>query len=182
MANSDLQPFPDEKRPPNTFPFCNTTFMKLGNHLRHCKQRNGADYTIYLSHKTLTKKTKAKPKLCPHCRKKFSRLDIHLRNRADCKIPVQASPVDNHIFPQGETPLIQQGDPGPEAAVPASVLHSQIIPAWVSITSGTLILLICHALFKHIHLSNYRKHLMNGGWQMRICQYLWFLQFHPAVQ
>ena len=116
MANSNLQPFPEENRPPNTCPFCNITFVKLGNHLRHCKQRNGADYTIYLSHKTLTKKTKAKPNLCPYCRKKFSRLDTHLRNSADCKISVQPSPVDSHTF---ETPPILQGDPGLEAAVPA---------------------------------------------------------------
>ena len=62
-------------------------FKHLGNHLPHCKERNGRDYTPFLSQKTLTKKAKSNSwkMFCPTCHKRFARLDTHLRNNAMCK-------------------------------------------------------------------------------------------------
>ena len=38
-------------------PFCGKGgFKKLGNHLPNCKERNGRDYSMYLSIKSLKKK------------------------------------------------------------------------------------------------------------------------------
>ena len=72
----------------STCPFCNKAdFKRLGNHLPHCKERNGRDYTPFLSQKTLNKKAKSSSckMFCPRCHKRFARLDTHLRNSAMCK-------------------------------------------------------------------------------------------------
>lgn len=61
-------------------PFCQKQFMGLGNHLYRCKERQGIDYSIYLSQKTLAKKSGLPShKACPHCHKQFRRLDTHLQ-------------------------------------------------------------------------------------------------------
>ena len=75
-------------------PFCGRQFLRLGNHLPHCKQRQGQDYSQYLSHKTLQKRSKKScRKTCPKCHKPFLRLDTHLKNSAFCKsIPSDESP------------------------------------------------------------------------------------------
>ena len=51
-----------------------TFFKKLGNHLRSCKERNGRDYSKFLSSKTLKMKenlSKLKSMFCPRCHKNF---------------------------------------------------------------------------------------------------------------
>ena len=72
--------------PKNCCPFCNGTFLRVGNHLPHCPQRNGRDYAMYLSQKTLMNRAgSSKKKQCPNCGKLFIRLDTHLKNSAICK-------------------------------------------------------------------------------------------------
>ena len=69
-------------------PFCSTAFKRLGNHLPHCQERKGRDYSSLLSEKTLQKKKKtSSKKTCPTCGKLFTRLDTHLRISASCKAP-----------------------------------------------------------------------------------------------
>ena len=78
----------------STCPFCaKTGFKRLGNHLPHCHQRNGRDYSSYLSDKTLknSQPNSCKFKFCDKCHKRFSRLDTHLRTSATCRSV--ASPV-----------------------------------------------------------------------------------------
>ena len=66
-------------------PFCGQFFQGLGNHLQHCKDRQGRDYSQYLSKKTLQKKTRKRKELCPKCQKSFLRLETHLKNSASCR-------------------------------------------------------------------------------------------------
>ena len=68
-------------------PFCLKAFSGLGIHLKHCSQRCGRDYQVYLSHKTIQKKVhqKSKKKPCGNCGKLFSRLDSHLRSSSKCR-------------------------------------------------------------------------------------------------
>ena len=80
-------------------PFCGKGgYKKLGNHLPSCKERNGRDYSIYLSSKSLKKKasslSKVKCKFCPRCHKRFQRIDTHLRNSAVCRSIPQEVPVE----------------------------------------------------------------------------------------
>ena len=49
-------------------PFCSQYFQGLGKHLQHCKDRQGRDYSQYLSQKTLQKKTKRK-EICSSAKK-----------------------------------------------------------------------------------------------------------------
>ena len=63
----------------NTCPFYDCSFIQLGNHLPHCKQRL-----------SLLVKSRAGPahscrKVCPKCRRSFQWLDMHLRLSA--KLP-----------------------------------------------------------------------------------------------
>ena len=69
-------------------PFCQKQFVGLGNHLSRCKERQGRDYSIYLSAKTLAKRAGrvTSNTICPHCHKQFRRLDTHLQRNATCKI------------------------------------------------------------------------------------------------
>ena len=86
----------------STCPFCNRAdFKRLGNHLPHCKERNGRDYTPFLSEKTLTKKVKSSSwkMFCPTCHKRFARLDTHLRNSAMCKAIPPTPCVDPNAAP-----------------------------------------------------------------------------------
>ena len=81
----------------NCYPFRQCSFKRVGNHLPRCPQRDGRDYTIYLSQKTLNNRAgTSKKKPCPSCGKLFIRLDTHLKNSAICKSstllqPMQAS-------------------------------------------------------------------------------------------
>ena len=87
----------DESTTSNPCPFFEKGFVRLGNHLKHCPQRQGRDYEQFLSQKTLLKKQKRQKKeSCPKCGKLFERLDTHLRNRAICRICPQlpAEPRD----------------------------------------------------------------------------------------
>ena len=69
-------------------PLCDQQFVRLGNHLPHCKQRHNQDYSSYLSQKTRQKRatrgTKSR-KTCSKCKKAFLRLDTHLRRNAFCR-------------------------------------------------------------------------------------------------
>ena len=86
-------------------PFCSKDgFKRLGNHLPHCQERIGKDYSQYLSAKTLTKKSKSTNKLCPKCHRHFKRLDTHLRNSATCRdlsSPTNSSDVVYTNLPHG---------------------------------------------------------------------------------
>ena len=74
-------------------PFCQLSFRGLGNHLRHCKQRQGRDYRQYLAPKTLSKSQPRRKMQCPSCEKYFVRLDTHLRRSTVCRsIPPLPSP------------------------------------------------------------------------------------------
>ena len=85
LSNTDSlkSPSPTARKP---CPFCQKEFIGLGNHLPRCKERQGRDYSIYLSQKTLAKRSsKATLQTCPHCHKLFRRLDTHLQRNARCK-------------------------------------------------------------------------------------------------
>lgn len=70
----------------NNCPFCNKPFQKVGNHLPHCKERGGRDYSMFLSKKTLDNKRGTRSrKPCPQCNRLFVRLDTHLRNNSSCR-------------------------------------------------------------------------------------------------
>ncbi len=93
-------------------PFCNNAFLKLGNHLAHCPDRNGRDYNHLLSQKTLDNKSGKKPKeTCRKCGRKFSHLDTHLKNSAICRDTQTDSPAPS-----------TEPDPTP-AAIPQSLSH-----------------------------------------------------------
>ena len=66
-------------------PFCKVPYKGLGNHLKHCGQRDGRDYNQYLAPKTLKKSQPRKKTKCPKCSKSFWRLDTHLRRSAVCR-------------------------------------------------------------------------------------------------
>ena len=81
---------------PISCPFCaQSGFKRLGNHPPRCKERNGRDYSMYLSRKTncKSKDRAAAYKFCPNCHKQFRRLDTNLRNSATCK--AFPSPLDS---------------------------------------------------------------------------------------
>ena len=87
---------PAEQRPNTacpTCPFCEKGFKRLGNHLPHCKERQGRDYSAYLSQKTLDKRSTTTKKFCPKCHRKFLRLDTHLKNSATCKSISNSGPA-----------------------------------------------------------------------------------------
>ena len=68
-------------------PFCQKQFVGQGNHLSRCRERHGRDYSVYLSDKTLAKRSGrlTSSKTCPHCHKHFHRLDTHLHRNATCR-------------------------------------------------------------------------------------------------
>lgn len=91
-------------------PFCGLSFKKLGNHLAHCKQRDGRDYQHLLSHKTLAKKTKSRRQSCPTCKSFFLRLETHLRLSRSCQVhqtPANIEPVHQAMPSQPALPLHQ---------------------------------------------------------------------------
>ena len=75
----------------STCPFCELHFRKLGNHLPHCKHRDGREYGHLLSQKTLAKRSKSRKQPCPRCNRLFLRLDTHLRCSRSCKIQASLS-------------------------------------------------------------------------------------------
>ena len=102
--------------PKNICPFCHCLFKRVGNHLKHCPQRDGKDYTIYLSQKTINNRAgTSRKKPCPQCGKLFTRLDTHLRNNVTCK---------------GNTPpqLECQAEPGASQEGQISAHNSQVAP------------------------------------------------------
>ena len=67
-------------------PFCNRVFVRLGNHLKHCPERQGQEYDHLLSQKTIQKRVvKRRRTPCPKCGKMFERLDTHLHNSVTCQ-------------------------------------------------------------------------------------------------
>ena len=78
----------------STCPFCNGSYLKLGTHLPHCRERDGRDYTHLLSAKTLRKRFQSKKKSeCPKCHRLFKRLDTHFRVSATCR------EINPHLIP-----------------------------------------------------------------------------------
>ena len=99
-----------------TCPYCHREFIRLGNHLPRCRERNGEDYSCYLSQKTLNKRRKTARKTCSQCGKSFLRLDTHLRNSTTCKISTFSSPMASlPSFKEAATP------PSPPASVAGNV-------------------------------------------------------------
>ena len=104
----------------SAYPFCSKAFRRVGNHLPHCKGRNGADYSCYLSQTTLNKRGGSSLRKCPKCNRLFKRLDTHLHHSAVCKTipcPSVASPVPT---PSSEscgasTMLEPTSSPGPQS-------------------------------------------------------------------
>ena len=124
-------------------PFCNIPFKRLGNHLRHCSQRSGQDYTPYLSQKTLKKRQKPQPpqQQCQQCGRWWKRLDTHLRQSARCRlqetrpsdsmIPChEQSPVSSHVpdsLERDESPPLSSAEPPlfPSLLRPFNCPHSK---------------------------------------------------------
>ena len=83
----------------NQCPFCETRFLSLGKHLRHCKKRDGRPYERYLSLATTRRPSKQKATTkpeqeCPKCLKSFQRLDLHLRRSATCSPSACAGKIE----------------------------------------------------------------------------------------
>ena len=98
-------PHHDVTVPISKCPFCRKSgFKKLGNHLPYCKDRNGRDYSKYLSNKTLEKKARSTSKnnssFCPRCHKRFQRVDTHLKNSAVCRSIPQEAPTGASSGPE----------------------------------------------------------------------------------
>ena len=72
-------------------PFCNHRYVRVGNHLPHCKERSGKDYTSYLA-KSRSVPLRPVSGVCPKCSCLFQRLDTHLRLSANCH-DIARSPV-----------------------------------------------------------------------------------------
>ena len=70
--------------PMNTCPFCGQRFVRLGNHLPHCKQRHGQDYTSLLVKKRNVPSGSCRG-VCPKCSCVFKRLDTHLCLSTTCQ-------------------------------------------------------------------------------------------------
>lgn len=92
-------------------PFCSIPFKRLGNHLRHCPERNGQDYTSYLAQKTLDRRQKHGPsrQQCHKCGRWWKRLDTHLRLSAGCRLVVQESGSVSTITSQEQAPGASHG-------------------------------------------------------------------------
>ena len=97
-------------------------YRKVGNHLPHCKERNGRDYSQHLAPKTLKKKAQSLKKTkCPKCDKLFVRLDVHLRKNVSCrsissKPSLPSRPVHSHSLPHS-----RPTQPSSEAAIFSSI-------------------------------------------------------------
>ena len=91
-------------------PFCQRSFLRLGNHLPGFKARGEASYEHLLSKKTLLKsKQRTTKQKCTRCGKLFSRLDTHLPKSARCKSLALAHEDSNPPIVQpvtGQPPLL----------------------------------------------------------------------------
>lgn len=109
-------------------PFCNSSFRRLGSHLSKCRMRQGRDYSMYSSQRTLdNRRSRDKPRKakCPKCQKLFIRLETHLRKNPFCKeISSQAPEPDSSSYPtpdqpttiqQSSSPVDHQADPNTPA-------------------------------------------------------------------
>ena len=65
-------------------PFCGLSFKRLGSHLSRCRQRDGRDYSVYLSWQP-ARDLRPKRAKCPRCLRVFHHLDTHLRVSASCR-------------------------------------------------------------------------------------------------
>ena len=112
----------------STCPFCELSFKRLGNHLPHCKHRDGRDYHHLLSQKTLSKKNKSRKQPCPICKKPFLRLDTHLRLSRSCQI--HPSPGNDQCFQQtsSDVPLYSQHGSLPQTSSVATLLPPLKLP------------------------------------------------------
>ena len=76
-------------------PFCGLRFVRLGLHLPRCKERDGRDYSAFVSKKRAAPSSRG---VCPSCERHFKRLDTHLRVSATCRVvaptwpPLSATP------------------------------------------------------------------------------------------
>ena len=130
----------------STCPFCNGSYLQLGKHLPHCKERDGRDYTHLLSAKTLQKRSQSKKKTeCPKCHNFFKRLDTHFRVSATCKEITSLPDPNNPVMSSG-LELPSQGQARDEAAIFSSPQHSNsagsapsspVVPALTTSTINT---------------------------------------------
>ena len=113
--------------PPTTCPFCEHPFKKLGNHLAHCKQRDGREYQHLLSTKTAAKKIKSKKQPCSTCQKLFLRLDTHLRLSRSCQKHESPATLE---YVQQPLPTLSHEPSSPELPQPplAPQLAALILP------------------------------------------------------
>ena len=72
----------------NLCPFCDQLF---GNHLPHCKQRCGREYSSLLA-KNRVAPARSCRGTCPKCGRLFQRLDTHLRLSASCRDVTPSGP------------------------------------------------------------------------------------------
>ena len=101
MSSPQHQQLPRQPTATGECPFCGKRgFKSLGRHLPRCAERDGRDYSMYLSDKTINKKTAIVPKYCPKCHKRFRRLDTHLRVSATCHQFSPLAPPSSDIQPQ----------------------------------------------------------------------------------
>ena len=68
----------------NTCPFCGQHFVRLGNHLPHCKQRHGQDYTSLLVKRQMVPSCSCRG-VCLKCSCVFKRLDTHIHLSTTCR-------------------------------------------------------------------------------------------------
>ena len=98
-------------------PFCGKDgFKRLGYHPPQCKERNGRDYSIYLSKRTLEKKASSlrgavRSKFCPRCHKQFQRLDTHLKRNSVCRFIPDVVPPGCSSMDKSDYDTSQQSTP-----------------------------------------------------------------------
>ena len=80
-------------------PFCDQLFVRLGNHLPHCKQRCGREFSSLLA-KNRVAPARSCRGTCPKCGRLFQRLDTHLRLSASCRTSLLLGPAENPHTPQ----------------------------------------------------------------------------------
>ena len=100
-------------------PFCEKSFKRHGNHLAYCKERQGRDYSAYLSKKTLDKRSTSSKRSCPKCHRMFLRLDTHLKNGATCRNITQ--PLESGLMasvPDPPTSHLPSSQHAPSIATP----------------------------------------------------------------
>ena len=125
-------------------PFCETRFLSLGKHVRHCKKRDGRPYERYLSLATTRRPSKqkatSKPEQeCPKCLKSFQRLDLHLRRSATCSPSARAGKMEL----ANKSPQQQHSGPAtctqPTSSTPSiNTFQLNVLPGLIPTTITTL--------------------------------------------